>query len=1105
MTQHIEQSVRTVLQRVGCELKTSRLLLGTLWWFATSLGVWLGLFLLDNLVRFPPGIRFPCTVGAMTLILYGFVTRILRPSLKPQSVERTARLLEMTCGVRDNVIINACQLEAQPVSATGRIFVWHTVRGSLRRLGTIPHPVLRNQTELLRWGSAAGVLLLGWLIYTFAAPHLVGNALLRYVRPLSDIPPAGRALITTVPAQDVVLYEGDDLEVRASVRLLRSEPLSEPEMPVIAWARSRAALETDRNAVHRAVMQPKERTGSAESDFVHVFRDVRESFAFRVFAADTYSSAVTVRVKPLPRLRGALFKVYPPAYTARSPYERPGPPSSVSCLPGSSLAVVLSVEGDASQLTWIGPDGATQFAAVSNQWHAQVAVTSTFPYRVEACAAGSDRSATIARGEVLLEPDLPPRVEFATTERNRYVNPGSTLNLEIQASDDFGIQRIVVTSRKAEESTTGLVLKEWAYTGPPGRAGSFSERFSMLVSADRFQPGTVHVLEAQAYDFSPGNPPGKSPPLVIRVKAMEELSIAAADPLAAAFGLLRTAIEEQRRALTATENLRLHLAEALAGNTLPAHRKAMSEQQSRARDTGRRARDQFGQRAEGRPYQTRLTTLCDGEMDWAVRDIGAIETVRTPDLEARITRIADRQTYIINELLALLGHIAADRGTAPETTKTAKDEAQAPNATAEDAARLLRDELKQFAWEQKRILDKTRTLADKKPEDLTEEEERILGQLAREEAEWAQFFEERLTDFSKLPLQDFADKSLAAEFNEVYQEVKLAAKSLYERKIEMAVPQEQAGLERADKLVHNLERWLSDIPDNLKWLMEEPPAAFDVPLAELPAELEDIVGELLDREQEMGDDVEDVTSSWLDSLDKGAGWTAMDGPISDMSAKGVTGNLLPNQQEVGGRAGEGRTGRSHGQMVEETAEGKDGRETPTRLTPSPFEAGTVEDSSRKGGGGATGGGKLSGFDREGLKGPAPIPRLEKMARLADQQTQIRQDAEALTLRLRAYNLPSGDLESAIGAMKRVEKAARSADGLGLRTAYSLAVDALHDARKTVHFQTGLHRERSKLSAWEREQILVGLRDASPRGYEEMVAAYFRLLAEQSVVWGGQDK
>ena len=121
----------------------------------------------------------------------------------------------------------------------------------------------------------------------------------------------------------------------------------------------------------------------------------------------------------------------------------------------------------------------------------------------------------------------------------------------------------------------------------------------------------------------------------------------------------------------------------------------------------------------------------------------------------------------------------------------------------------------------------------------------------------------------------------------------------------------------------------------------------------------------------MTPDVEDVTSSWLDSLDKGAGWGAGDGPISDMSAKGVTGNLLPNQNEVGGRSGEGRTGRSHGQMVGDTAEGKGGRETPTRLDPEPFEQGSVKDTAKNDPGGATGGGKLSGFGAEGLRGPAP--------------------------------------------------------------------------------------------------------------------------------------
>jgi hypothetical protein len=387
-------------------------------------------------------------------------------------------------------------------------------------------------------------------------------------------------------------------------------------------------------------------------------------------------------------------------------------------------------------------------------------------------------------------------------------------------------------------------------------------------------------------------------------------------------------------------------------------------------------------------------------------------------------------------------------------------------------------------------------LLDKGPEDLTEQEKKVLGELAREEANWAKFFEEKLTDYSKLPLQDFADGSMAKELNEVFQEIKLAAKELYEKKTELAVPQEQAGLENAKELVHNLERWLPDTPDNQKWMMEEPPKPADVAIAELPNELEDIVGDLLDKEEDMKQDVEDVSSSWLDSIDKGAGWDAMDGPIANMSAKGVTGNRLPTEMEIGGRAGEGRTGRSQGQFVEETADGKGGRETPTRLSPTPFEQGSVKDSAKGDQGGATGGGKLSGFGEQGLRGPTAPPMTQAAPRLADKQAKLRQQAEALALKLRAYKLPTGDLESAIAAMKQVEDAARKVDGAKLRQSYNRVLDTLGDARGAVRSETGLLREQTKLPSWMRDEISAGLQDGTPKGYEEMIAAYFRALAEK---------
>ena len=144
----------------------------------------------------------------------------------------------------------------------------------------------------------------------------------------------------------------------------------------------------------------------------------------------------------------------------------------------------------------------------------------------------------------------------------------------------------------------------------------------------------------------------------------------------------------------------------------------------------------------------------------------------------------------------------------------------------------------------------------------------------------------------------------------------------------MAVPFEQSGLELAEAITMNIERWLADAPDTQKWNMEEPTGDYDVPMADLPEELEDLVGELIDQEEEMTEETEDVTSSWMDSANEGAGWTAMDGPISNMSAKGITGNLQPNSQEVGGRSGEGRSGEASGPTGEATASGRGGHPPP---------------------------------------------------------------------------------------------------------------------------------------------------------------------------------
>jgi hypothetical protein len=262
------------------------------------------------------------------------------------------------------------------------------------------------------------------------------------------------------------------------------------------------------------------------------------------------------------------------------------------------------------------------------------------------------------------------------------------------------------------------------------------------------------------------------------------------------------------------------------------------------------------------------------------------------------------------------------------------------------------------------------------------------------------------------------------ELNEIQTELKMAEDALLKKTADIAVPLEQLGYEMAEEITTNLEEWLPDTPDRERWSQEESltDADKEAPMAELPGELEDLVGELMEEEEDLFDEMEDVSSSAADSLDKGAGWDVSDGPISNMSAKGATGNRLPNTSEIGGRAGEGRQGKSSGEFVGDEAVGKGGRNTPSRLTPDPFMKGQIKDHSKDPQGGATGGGKESGEGGEGLEGPQAMPRGQRdLNRLAGKQAQLRNKAEGVELQhFQISGYHHTDLQKMIDVMAQVE-------------------------------------------------------------------------------------
>jgi hypothetical protein len=344
--------------------------------------------------------------------------------------------------------------------------------------------------------------------------------------------------------------------------------------------------------------------------------------------------------------------------------------------------------------------------------------------------------------------------------------------------------------------------------------------------------------------------------------------------------------------------------------------------------------------------------------------------------------------------------------------------------------------------------------------------------------------------------QDFSNPSLLKELAAVKTDVTMAKDALEKKATEIATAIEDNGIENAESLTANLEKWLPDEPDRIKWNMEDPEGQELTEQPELPAELEDLVGDLLEQEEDLFEDIEDMTGKYNMSGDKGIGWDAMDGPISNMNAQGVTGNQLPNKNEMSGRSGEGRQGRSSGEYVEDKSVGKGGRRTPTRLTADPFQKGRIDNQSKEPAGGATGGGKVSGAGAEGLEGPVPPEMKKEMQRLAGRQAQLIHRARKHQSRYSPADYRNFELEKTIKLMRGIHddlQAGRYRNLLRIRDR------VLGQLRQSDLLLTGRVHVATDSSAampkYLREMSAASEADTNdPAAYREALKQYYRRLS-----------
>lgn len=1014
----------------------------------------------DNLFNLKASTRTIIAVAFPTAIFFGFARLFWLYWRQPTDSARMAVYLEQRYGINDNRLINAVHFDKEPglPAYIKDIFVVSAESAcNGLKLGRVwQHAKIKSAVI---W---CGMGLFVFLAYVIPFGGHAKNAFVRFLNPSTRVMPLNFTQFNVEPG-NVELIEGSSCLIRAEAS---KSGRPAPDLKVVL----------DEGGA--PLLYPMRTRGEG---FVFELHDLTRSTRYLVRNGNDDSRAYTIRVIPRPRLPALKITVTPPEYTDDEPWTIESRKHEVEILEGSGVSINTGVSGKREAVIYRDQEKASGInEGLSFQMDADTAVSIDVKDERGLMHAG------VWKCRLIMAEDRTPTVRFLNRELNVEATAGERLPLTLEERDDFGLTAMeLFTVKNGEaERIKRLNYRDVRRERTGATPLSLDETF--------FARNATYKIWARVFDNHHPPQAGVVPvPLTLHIidptKGMELTD--KDDPYVKLFALLTEALNSQKalRDWTAAR-----IARDRKKSITQRVRKRQGAVHSRISEGAVLALTLFEAKKIRKSLNERISDLKTRYADPLMLRIPQVANLDAEKRQAGLNEIVLTQTEIIAALQGILGAVSQQKTLEDVEEQRLAEEEQEQELFKKLTA--LKEDISRFKEAQRKMLSDTEAIDKKEPEDWTEEEEKLLGDLAAREQDFATFFQAAFNDLSKLQNQDFSNSTMADELVEMIEELQKAGAALEKKHVEIATVNEALLGEQAESIETNLERWLADAKDHIKWNGEESGVMPDVPLQDLPDELTDIIGELIDSVEEM-EDVEDSTGSSLSAFDEGIGWGVSDGNMDDMSAKGITGNIMPNNNEVGGRSGEGRSGKSSGQFVEKEAHGKGGRDTPTRLVQSPFEKGTVRDNSEDPQGGATGGGKQSGLGGNGLRGITPDQKPDIQKRLPGQQAELKQKAEALLRELNVRNLPTGDLEEAVNKMEQIQRLGSSGRGLHVRQIQSELISTLKDARTTISSGVMGGVERTKKMNLKVATVRHPDHESTPAGYKESVDAYFHALAE----------
>lgn len=343
---------------------------------------------------------------------------------------------------------------------------------------------------------------------------------------------------------------------------------------------------------------------------------------------------------------------------------------------------------------------------------------------------------------------------------------------------------------------------------------------------------------------------------------------------------------------------------------------------------------------------------------------------------------------------------------------------------------------------------------------------------------------------------------MAEEVRDIYEKTKQVAGSKKNPISEAAIQKDDNILEEMDNLIKRLKDspyWLPDVPDAVKrdyeaYDQEELP---EIPAVPMDEKVDDLIGELMEQEEDLAKESEDSASNRGGSMDSTGNASVKDLNFVNYSAKGKTGNRRPEHSERGGRSIVGRQGMSEGETVPKEGTLREGDPNmEARRTRDDQQDGEV-DAKGEQAAKATGGGKGSGYgDEAGMPGSGARRESSPNAPVMSRQAQLRRNVETLYASLGFAYYRTGSLDEALRNMRAAERAAGQGQAIGQIAEYQhRALAALRRTR--AELMGGILDDVAQTDRLEQDQEerFSGMAEQAPERYRTLVSEYFKALGQ----------